>query len=137
MAVNKAKAKNLDANKEVSVLRIGCRFKSGMLTERLIQPGESVRIGPDPYNTFCLGEDFPKDVYGEIHTLFESKGGDYFLLFNEQTTGDLKRVAWIIVLIQCIIGVMLNKFVICTRNIRIFGFTEEMLEGSTNACFLT
>ena len=92
MAVNKAKSGNIDADKEVNVLRIGCRFKSGLLTERLIQPGESVFIGPHTFNTFCLDEDFPTDKFGERYTLFESKGSSYFLLFNDLTEGDLKRL---------------------------------------------
>jgi hypothetical protein len=87
MAVNKAATDNIE--KDVSVLRIGVARERKVVSERLIQPGESVRIGPNTFNTFFLDEGFPSN-FGDNYTLFESKGDTYSLIFNDDISGRVK-----------------------------------------------
>ncbi|MAY80821.1 MAG: hypothetical protein CL930_08555 [Deltaproteobacteria bacterium] len=57
------------------VLRIGVVQDGKVVHERLIKPGQSVTIGESPRNTFV----FASKVIPKRFTLFQAKGGKYFL----------------------------------------------------------
>ncbi|MGB0640572.1 MAG: hypothetical protein ACPGTU_14635, partial [Myxococcota bacterium] len=57
------------------VLRIGVVLDGKVAHERLIKPGQSVTIGESPRNTFS----FASNVIPKRFTLFQAKGGKYFL----------------------------------------------------------
>jgi hypothetical protein len=88
-----ARAKQAEPGK---VLRIGIVQAGKVVNERLIRPGQNVSVGSGPSNTFV----FEAPSLTSQHVLFHSKGGRYFLTFNDQMDGKIAHRQGIVSLSQ-------------------------------------